>query len=305
MLQRARDYFAEQDVLAVDTPAMSTFATSDTNIDSIVALPASGNQFLHTSPESSMKCLLAAGYPDIYSICRVFRDGELGRRHLPEFTLLEWYRLGFELPAIVADTTSLIARCLQRAELADDLAILDYGDAFRQAAGLDVFAASCEELADAAAADTALRAAVGEDREAWLDLVLSTVVVPGFNTDRLTVLRHYPRSQAALARICPADDRCADRFEVFLGPLELANGYVELVDASEQRQRFERDNQQRQKNGKPAVACDEFLLAALEHGLPPCAGVAVGLERLQMIFDEVDNIADVVTFAARSDHGRN
>lgn len=302
MLQRVRDYFAALDVLAVDTPALSAYASSDSNIDSVVASLATGTQFLQTSPESSMKCLLAAGYPDIYSICRVFRDGEHGRQHLPEFTLLEWYRLGFQLADIVADTTALIALCLTRPELAEQVDVLDYAAAFQDAAELDVFTAGIEELADSASADSSLRKSIGDDRNAWLDLVLTSAIVPGFATDRLTVLRHYPCNQAALARICPADKRCADRFEVFLGPLELANGNVELTDTAEQRSRFERDNEQRRVAGKPEAAADELLLAALQHGLPACAGVAVGIERLQMIFDQVDHIDKVVAFSARNNN---
>ncbi|MGI9270681.1 MAG: EF-P lysine aminoacylase EpmA [Woeseiaceae bacterium] len=302
MLQRMRDYFEAREVLAVDTPALSSFASSDVSIDSVVATLATGPRFLHTSPESSMKCLLAAGYPDIYSICRVFRDGERGRQHLPEFTLLEWYRLGFQLSDIVADTTALIAHSLARPDLANQVDVLDYADAFRDAANLDVFTTSIEELADAVSADASLRNSIGDDRNAWLDLMLTSAIMPGFSTDRLTVLRHYPRAQAALARICPDDRRCADRFEVFLGPLELANGYVELTDADEQRQRFEHDNEQRRLAGKPETAVDELLLGALQHGLPACAGVALGIERLQMIFDRVDNIDRVVTFSERNSH---
>jgi lysyl-tRNA synthetase class 2 len=299
MLQRVREYFSENQVLAVDTPALSDFASTDLNIDNVLATYENGSRFLHSSPESSMKCLLAAGYPDIYSIARVFRDGEQGRMHLPEFTLLEWYRLGFGLRKIVSDTTTLIAHCLDRPELAETISTINYADAFRETAGVDVYADSIDELADAASADVSLRVSIGDDRDAWLDLILSTRIAPSFATDRLTVLSHYPKSQAALARICPDDKRCADRFEVFFGLLELANGYVELTDAAEQRARFRRDNERRQTAGKPELDCDDLLLAALQHGMPECAGVAVGFERLQMIYDEVDDIANVVTFAAR------
>ncbi|MGI9201026.1 MAG: EF-P lysine aminoacylase EpmA [Woeseiaceae bacterium] len=300
MLARVRDYFLQQKVLAVDTPAISAFASSDPNIDNIALLRESTEKWLHTSPESAMKCLLAAGYPDIYSICRVFRDGEQGPRHLPEFTLLEWYRLGFQLPEIIADTTTLIARCMQQEALAESLEVIDYADAFRRSAGVDVFAASSDELAAAANADDAIRQSLGDDRAAWLDLLLVDRVSPTFAPDRLTVLQHYPRPQAALARACPADEQVADRFEVFYGTLELANGYVELTDAVEQRQRFLKDTKDRQAAGKIATPVDELLLAALQHGMPQCAGVAVGFERLQMIYEKVDHISDVVTFANRS-----
>lgn len=300
MLARVREYFQQQEVLAVDTPAISAFASSDPNIDNVALQREAAEKWLHTSPESSMKCLLAAGYPDIYSICRVFRDGELGPRHLPEFTLLEWYRLGFQLTEIITDTTSLIARCLQQDELADSIEVFDYADAFQRSAGVDVFTASCAELAAAAGADDTMQQSLGDDRSGWLDLLLVNRVAPAFATDRLTVLQHYPRPQAALARACPADERVADRFEVFYGTLELANGYVELTDAVEQRQRFLQDSDDRKAAGKIITPVDELLLAALEHGLPQCAGVAVGFERLHMIYEKADHISKVVAFANRN-----
>ena len=300
MLAHIRAYFEEQDVLAVDTPALSAFATSDPNIDNVAAQLASATAYLHTSPESSMKCLLAAGYPDIYSICRVFRDGEKGPRHLPEFTLLEWYRRDFRLADIIADTTALIARCLDQKELSTNVDIIDFSAIFQQVAGINVFDASCEQLADAATADSSLKTSIGQDRNAWLDLILVTRIAPTFAPDRLTVLQHYPRAQAALARVCPDDGRVADRFEVFYATLELANGYVELTDAAEQRARFLQDNENRKSAGKPAAAADELLLAALQNGLPECAGVAVGFERLQMIYEQTECIDDVVTFSTRT-----
>ena len=297
LLARAREYFSERDVLAVDTPALGAAAASDPNIESLEVRFLDGRvRYLHTSPEFCMKRLLAAGYPDIYSISRVFRDGEAGSRHVAEFTLLEWYRLGFGLEAIIEDTLGAIARCLDRPALAGSAAVHEYADALAAFAGVDAFAASADELAGAAGADAGLRAALGEDRDAWLDLVLSTAVAPRFEAGTLTVLRHYPASQAALARICPADARVADRFEVFLGGLELANGYVELTDAGEQRRRIEADRDARRRRGQPVNPRDDRLLDALGHGLPACAGVAVGVERLHMVADGAAHIRDVLCF---------
>ena len=297
MLARARGYFSDQQVLAVDTPALSKFASTDPNIESCSVQLATGSRyFLHTSPEFCMKRLLADGYPDIYSICRVFRDGEIGQHHLPEFTMLEWYRLNFNLGDIIADTTALIAACIDKPSLHEDAIVVDYVTAFRDSADVDVFNATIDELANAASADDALRDSVGDDQHAWLDLILSTVVAPAFKPNQLTVLQHYPASQAALARVCPGDKRVADRFEVFHGATELANGYVELTNADEQRNRFDRDIEKRKYSGQSILLPDAQLLAALDHGLPDCAGVAVGLERLQMIHTQTDNIANVVTF---------
>ena len=242
MLARARAYFTDQQVLAVDTPALSEFASTDPNIESCSVQLATGSRhFLHTSPEFYMKRLLADGYPDIYSICRVFRDGEIGRYHLPEFTMLEWYRLNFSLDDIISDTTALIAACIDQPSLHESAIVVDYSTAFQDSADVDVFDATTDELANVVSADDALRESIGNDRHAWLDLILTTVVAPAFNPDQLTVLQHYPASQAALARICPADERVADRFEVFHGATELANGYVELTNADEQRRRFDQD----------------------------------------------------------------
>ncbi len=297
MLARARAYFTDQQVLSVDTPALSEFAITDPNIESCsVQLATGSQQFLHTSPEFYMKRLLADGYPDIYSICRVFRDGEIGRHHLPEFTMLEWYRLNFSLGDIISDTTALIAACIDQPSLHEDVIVVDYSTAFRDHAGVDVFDATTDELANAVSDDDALRESIGNDRHAWLDLILTTVVAPAFNPGQLTVLQHYPASQAALARVCPGDERVADRFEVFHGAMELANGYVELTNADEQRHRFEQDIEKRKYAGQSVLRPDAHLLAALDSGLPDCAGVAVGLERLQMIHVQADNIAKVVTF---------
>lgn len=297
--QRVRDYFATEGVLEVDTPALSAAAGSDPNIESLVVradLSPDRRLFLHTSPEFCMKRLLADGYPDIYSMCRVFRDGEAGQRHQPEFTMIEWYRLGFDLQGIIADTLALLDAALQQPGGAPPADQFEYAQAFRQHADLDPMHASIDQLATRAAADSDLRQALGGDRDAWLDLLLATVVAPRFATDRLTVIYHYPASQAALARRCPANKRVADRFEVFMAGIELANGYVELTDADEQARRIDDDLQLRAKAGKAANSVDNALLAALREGLPECAGVAVGLERLQMLHDNTDNIGDVVTF---------
>ena len=296
-MRRIRNYFEAENVLEVDTPALSPAAGSDPNIESLVvrsSLAPDRDLYLHTSPEFYMKRLLAAGYPDIYSICRVFRDGEAGRRHQPEFTMLEWYRIGFGLTDIIEDTCGLIANALQLVDPAVDR--LDYAEAFRRYTGLDPLSASIDDLADSAHADRDLRACIGKDRDAWLDLVLGREVAPRFATNRLTVMTHYPASQAALARICPLNSEVSDRFEVFFGSTELANGYVELIDADEQARRIDRELTRRVASGQPANPPDAALLAAMQSGMPRCSGVAVGVERLQMVHDRTDDIADVLTF---------
>lgn len=293
LMTRTREYFRSQDVLSVDTPAMGPYPSSDPNIDSFPVPQNSGRDaWLQTSPESFMKRLLASGYPDIYSICRVFRNGEIGRRHNPEFTLIEWYRLGFDLDAIIKDTVALLATCLEAPQLVSSVESFEYAEAFERFAHIDVFNSSAGEIAAQLKADADLQAALGENKQDWLDLAISEFIAPCFTSNQLTVIRHYPADQAALARICPNDSRVADRFEVFYGGLELANGYVELTDAAEQRRRFE--------SAVDEQYVDEALLAAMSSGLPECAGVAVGLERLHMALDQTDDIRNVITFGAIS-----
>jgi lysyl-tRNA synthetase class 2 len=298
ILQRLREYFAGEDVLEVDTPALSVAAVSDVQIESLEVRSGLSKSplYLHTSPEFFMKRLLASGYPDIYSICRVYRDGEVGRNHQPEFTLAEWYRLGFRLSDIVADTVAAIASALDDPNLNSGFDVVDYKDAFNLAAAVDPIESSIDELASAANADDRLRQTLGDERNDWLDLLLSTSVAATFNCERLTVLQHYPVAQAALARACPDDGSVADRFEVFMGPMELANGYVELTDAATQAARIDSDQATREKRGLPIRPADNALLAALTAGLPMCAGVAMGVERLQMMHDKTNDIRNVIPF---------
>jgi lysyl-tRNA synthetase class 2 len=299
ILRRLRAHFDAESVLEVDTPALSSAAISDVQIESLEVKTVLCDKplFLHTSPEFHMKRLLAAGYPDIYSIARVFRDGEAGRQHQPEFTMVEWYRRDFSLSDIIADTLQVIAVALDKPQLNEDVAILNYRDAFLDTCQIDPLTAPVKQLADIANADQSLRDAIGAARDGWLDLLLTTRVAPSFANDKLTVLRHYPASQAALAQLCPDDTNVADRFEVFMGATELANGYVELRDSREQAARIASDQTERQDRGLLRRPIDEDLIAALESGLPACAGVAMGLERLQSTANRSNDIRDVLTFA--------
>ncbi len=269
ILQRLRQYFLHSETLEVETPALSRYAASDMQIESLEVSSRLSRTplYLQTSPEFCMKRLLAAGYPDIYSMCRVFRDGEAGKQHQPEFTMVEWYRLGMGLDQIVADTITAIAAALDRKDLGDGAVVLEYRDVFVDIAEVDPVSATIAELGEAADADSDLRSVLGDKRDDWLDLILTTRIAPTFAKNELTVLRHYPASQSALAQICPADATVADRFEVFLGKLELANGYVELTNAAEQEQRIAADQDERRSRGLPLRAHDKFLFAALQSGL--------------------------------------
>lgn len=294
MARRARDFLDTRGVLEVDTPLLGATTVTDPNTGSLGA--ADGSWHLQTSPEYFMKRLLAAGYPDIYQICKVFRDGESGRHHRAEFTMVEWYRLNFSLQDMLHETAQFISHVLQRSPVDSVATCLSYSEAFGAACGADPLTCDIKTLADCASADADLRASLGDDRDAWLDLLMSERVARTFDPQDLTVIYHYPASQAALARLCPANSAAADRFEVYCGTLELANGYVELLDADAQRARFESDLEKCRQLKKTRHRIDSRLIAALRHGLPPCAGVAVGFDRLLMLSEKHDDISNVNTF---------
>ncbi|MGH8193628.1 MAG: EF-P lysine aminoacylase EpmA [Woeseiaceae bacterium] len=300
MLLQARDFFAARQVLEVDTPALSRTAASDPHIESLevrLQLSRESPYYLQTSPEFCMKRLLCAGYPNIYQICKVFRDNEAGRRHQPEFTMVEWYRLDFGLREIMEDTIDFLSTLIEPRNLPRSPQFLEYRDAFLQFAGVDPLEAPVTRLAEACNADGELTALLGDRRDDWLDLILASRIAPQLPAGRLTVLCHYPAEQAALARLCPDNASVADRFEVFLGERELANGYVELRDATEQSRRFENDQAIRRTLERPVRSLDRRFIAALQAGLPACAGVAVGFDRLLMINETTDDIRQVQTFA--------
>lgn len=298
MLARARAYFAAEGVVEVETPLLSRAAVTDVHLESVPAAVAGiGPMFLHTSPEYAMKRLLAAGLGDCYQVCHVFRDGERGSRHNPEFTMIEWYRLGLDAPGLMDDVEALVAhavgdlRSLPRAER------LTYRDAVHGLCGIDPMNSTAGELSAALLAHGIdAPPAVLEDRDALLDLLVSTVAGPRLGRTRPTFVYDYPASQAALARIRPGDIPVAERFELYLDGIELANGFHELGDAAEQRRRFDADLALRAATSKPPRPVDERLLAALDHGLPDCAGVALGFDRLVMCAVGARHIDEVLAF---------
>ncbi|MBT8138073.1 MAG: EF-P lysine aminoacylase GenX [Gammaproteobacteria bacterium] len=291
LLAETRDFFVEHGVLEVQTPVLVGGTCPDPAVPSIPASPAGGrSMFLHTSPEHAMKRLLCAGSGDIYQVCPVFRDGESGRLHNPEFTMVEWYRTGFDQRRMARETVALVARLLQR-EL--DPLELTYGEAFRQTVGIDPHTADAESL-ERVCHEHGIATPQQADRDALLDLLLSTVIATGFAADRCHVVYDYPASQAALARISATKPFVAERFEVFFGSVELANGFHELSDPAEQRRRFTAERQQHAHEQAPPL--DERLLAALDHGLPDCAGVALGFDRVLMLATGCTSIADVLSF---------
>jgi lysyl-tRNA synthetase class 2 len=303
ILQRIRGFFSARDILEVETPILSAAATTDPQLHSFNTCysgpgAAYGRTlFLHTSPEFAMKRLLAAGVGSIYQICKVFRDTESGRFHNPEFTLLEWYRVGFDHHQLMDEVTELVTHILEGKVVLDPVERLTYRQAFLDYAGIDPYTAGKECMIACAQKQGIHTAGSFPDQlETWRDLLLTHVIEPQLGKNRLTFLYDYPASQASLACIRPGTPPLAERFELYLHGIELANGFHELDDPREQRRRFETDLSQRRARGLPAKPHDERLLAALAHGLPACAGVALGIDRLVMPAAGVSSIADVIAF---------
>jgi lysyl-tRNA synthetase class 2 len=298
LLAAARRFFADRGVLEVDTPALVRHAVTDPHIHSAqVHLPGYGGPlFLHTSPEYAMKRLLAAGSGDIVQIAHVFRGDEQGRLHNAEFTLIEWYRLGYAMRQLMEEV-ALLAGLLLALPLDAPFESLSYQQAFQRALGCEPLSATEAELRALATRerlDAALAARC--DRDQLLDWLMGSVVGPRLGAERLCFVHSYPASQAALARLDAADPRVALRFELYYRGIELANGFEELADAAEQRARFEADRQQRRQRRLVAPDIDQALLDALAAGLPPVSGVAVGFDRLLMLRIGASDISAVLAF---------
>ncbi len=299
LLAGIRAYFEQTGALEVETPVCSSCATTDPAIASFQLRyhgpGAATPLYLQTSPEFPMKRLLAAGSGAIYQICKAFRDGESGRRHNPEFTLLEWYRPGFDLHRLMDDVARLLNRLLPEPRAVEHLS---YHEIFRQHLGIDPHSATEAQLQQCASAHgiaDAERLAF-PSRDGWLDLLLTHCIEPRLGENRLSFITDYPASQASLAKINPGPPAVAQRFELYMEGMELANGFQELTDACEQHQRFQQDLAQRQAEGLPALPVDRRLLAAMDAGLPDCAGVALGVDRLLMLISRATHIDQVLTF---------
>lgn len=297
MLSEARFFFAERKVMEVDTPILSSSAAVDAHIDLLCTQPHTfKSYYLHSSPEYGMKRLLADGIGDIYQLSHVFREGEFGKRHNPEFTMAEWYRLGFTFQQMIEETVDFI-----RLFVGDlPFETLSYREIFQKYAHIDYLSISEHELVDYLQHHgiQVHPAAIEEGKESLLNIILGSLIEPKLGQDNLFVLAYYPASQAALAQtLTHGDEAVAERFEVYYKGIELANGYHELVNATEQRQRFEDANVRRKELGKDVLPIDENFLAALEKGLPDCCGVAVGFDRLMMLRSHAKTLAEVIPFA--------
>ena len=295
ILQSIRAFFAQRNVLEVETPVISVAAITDPQLESFSTRYHQKEMYLHTSPEFYMKRLLAAGSGDIYQLEKVFRDDENGRNHNPEFTMLEWYRLGFDHHQLMNEMEALVSALINNEKV--NFNRLSYQQAFIDQLEIDPFEADVMQLKQCAKRfEIETPQGMDDDRDMWLDWLMVESVAPGFSKEGFTFLYDYPASQASLARLDKDDSRKANRFELFYGELELANGFYELTDADEQARRFENDHVVRQQRGQKLMPVDECLLDALRSGLPECSGVAIGVDRLVMLMVGADHIKEVISF---------
>lgn len=296
LLARTRMFFAARGVMEVDTPILSAHATVDFHIDSV---RTADGRWLHTSPEFAMKRLLTAGSGPIWQLCHVFRAGDLGRHHNPEFLMLEWYRPGWDHHQLMDEIVALlVAVGVAPAGVVDRMT---YRDAWLEHAGVDPFDSELPDLVRALASRADPPEASGDfDRDAWLDFGMGFVVGPKLGIEAPCFVHDFPASQAALARVRGGDPPLAERFELFWKGQELANGFHELGDPAEQRRRFEADQQRRSRQEREVPPFDANLIDALAAGFPDCAGVALGVDRLLMLLLGLPEIAAAMPF----DYGR-
>jgi lysyl-tRNA synthetase class 2 len=303
MLALIRQFFANRAVLEVETPLLAQATGTDPQLDFFSSTyyqsPNQKTLFLQTSPEFAMKRLLVAGSGSIYQICKAFRNGESGRFHNPEFTLLEWYRVNFNLPQLMDEVALLIRQVLRPSLPINTIQKITYRDLFLQKTGLNALHYQPKAYQDYALAANIPEAIslCKQNPNLWLDFIFSHKIQPTLTDNVLYLVYGYPASQASLARINTDDARIADRFEVFINGVELANGFFELAQADEQALRFQQEIKRRKINQQPTVTKDTRFLAALAVGLPDCCGVAIGLDRLLMLLTATTTIEKVLTFA--------
>jgi len=307
MLAGIRTFFARRDVLEVETPIMSRAGNPDQYIDSFTCDDperGSGHElFIHTSPEFAMKRLLASGTGSIYQICKVFRKHEQGSLHNPEFTMLEWYRSGFDHHQLMREMEELLV-ALGLLEAQASISRMSYRQLFQEYAGLDPFALDVDQIEDyISARGINLVSAPGRgqsdrplSKDDLLALIQTHIIEPGMRDQGFLLVLDFPPSQASLARIRDDEPPVAERFELYVNGIELAYGFNELTDSHEQLRRFNFEQQQRQLKGMKKVQTDHHLVDALAAGLEACAGVAVGFDRLVMLAANKQSIQEVIAF---------
>ncbi|XID74180.1 EF-P lysine aminoacylase EpmA [Alkanindiges sp. WGS2144] len=299
LYQQIRDFFRRRDVLEVETPLLSSAAVTDVHLVSITAQRHLYGQlktaYLQTSPEFAMKRLVASGSGPIYQICKVFRDDEHGRKHNSEFSMLEWYRPDFDLNQLMQEVTDLLT-CILDYPVAPET--LSYKEAFQHRLDINPLTADVE-LLKKTSQRVGLSIDLADDRLAWLDVLFSHFVEPTLGYNQPVFLTDFPAEMASLAKVRTDEEGIpvAARFELYIDGLELANAYDELADSQEQARRFAADNLERSQRELPVVPVDEHLLKALAH-FPPCAGIALGLDRLLMVLLNTQRIEQVISFPA-------
>jgi lysyl-tRNA synthetase class 2 len=295
MLSKVRSFFSSKNILEVDTPILSHSAPIDEHIDimSVDLLGTTG--YLHSSPEYAMKRLLSLGIGDIFQLSHVFRLGEVGRFHNPEFTMIEWYRTSLSFEAFIEETIELVRLFIG----SYPYKYISYRNAFLKYAHIDYVNASVQDLLDCASShEINLSSPNSWDLDSLLQLIMGSVIEPNLGNEEITVLWDYPSSQAALAKTeQKGEEKVAKRFELYFQGIELANGYLELTEAKEQKSRFLDSNEKRIKAGKPSLPIDELFLSALEKGFPECCGVAVGFDRLLMLKQNATSLKEVLPFS--------
>lgn len=296
LIATIRHFFTERDVLEVDTPLLCRSTATDPHIHSLTTSDIPLPYYLQTSPEFAMKRLLAAGSGSIYQLAKAFRRDEQGRHHNVEFTLLEWYRVGFDHQQLMDEVDALLQAVLKT----DSADRCTYAELFQQYLQLDPHQSTALQLQQCAQAQgiSGFIPDDADDKDSWLHLLLSHCIEPHVGQDKPLFITDFPASQAALAKIRAGDPPVAERFELYYRGVELANGYHELTHTSEQQRRFMADNRQRQARQLPQIPIDERLLAALQHGMPECAGVALGIDRLMMLAAGANAISEVISFTA-------
>ncbi len=302
MMKRIRAFFDACDVVEVETPLLSHYATTDPHLDSLSTRFRGQDCYLNTSPEYAMKRLLAQWRQPIYQVCKAFRDDELGSYHNPEFTMLEWYRPGYDMMQLMDEVSELMRSLFVQAEIDLSFEYLSYQQAFENVTGLDphhISAPQCFQYAVDNHVEIPSGLTAEDDVNDWLDWLLTELILPGFKSDNFTFLYDYPAAQCALAKLAEGENKksVAKRFELFYGQIELANGFDELTCADEQLRRFQRENELRKRAGKQAFSIDKHFIDALASGLPACSGVAMGLDRVLMVLTGSRCIDQVLSFA--------
>jgi len=303
ILKQIRQFFNERNVLEVETPALSLGTITDAHLEALMCqyhfLNDSSTEYatqlyLQTSPEFHMKRLLASGYGDIFQIAKAFRHEEAGRHHNPEFTLLEWYRLGFDHFQLMDEVAELLEIVLGSTKATQ----ITYQQLFMEQIALDPLTATREQLLTVISENNKLSDWLSRelDCDILLQFIFSEIIEPTIGIEAPCFVYNFPKSQASLAKLCPKDDRVAQRFECYYHGIELVNGFNELTDSKKQIERFQEDNRKRKHSAMQEKRIDNHFISALAHGLPQCSGVALGVDRLIMLALKVENIDQVISF---------